>query len=80
MYKTEYDGSRIYVGLSSHGLYITAFQSLGTKIVGYASPRSLCLNYEEKRQSKIYNVSCEGRIISTAMSMTYAVVKNYNKL
>ena len=39
MYKTGYDGSRIYVGLSSHGLYIKAFQSLGTEIVGYAGPR-----------------------------------------
>lgn len=38
MYKTEYEGSRIYVGLSSHSLYITAFQSLGTEIMGYASP------------------------------------------
>lgn len=38
----------IYVGLSSHSLYITAFQSLGTEIMGYASPLFVSL-----RQLKI---------------------------
>lgn len=30
-YKTEYDGSRIYVGLSSHVLYAGSFRNLGAE-------------------------------------------------
>ena len=63
--KTEYDGSRIYVGLPSHCLSLRFFPAPELEDVGYTSPRSCLLNFKTLCSSnlrRIRNVACEGRI------------------